>query len=325
MHVFIDTNILLNFFHYTKDELDALNNIFASHEHGSAEVHLTEQVQNEFTRNRENKVKDALKKFKETKFSPQLPSFMKGYEEYEQIRELASALQKKQKDIVAKVEGDIASINLLADRLIRQIFSTSDATAISREIFEKATMRTALGNPPGKNGSLGDSVNWIVLIDSVPDGEDIHVISEDGDFYSTLDDQRAHPFLVDEWSRKKKARLFVYRTISTFMETHFDGVAFSFDKNKEALIEELSSSKSFAHTHELIGKLESYSYFSAKEVIRILDAAAGNDQFGAIVKDWDVSDFLNRVAIPHLASVISEEHRAILKDVSEKQLERPRR
>jgi len=27
MHVFIDTNILLNFFHFAKDELDALNNI----------------------------------------------------------------------------------------------------------------------------------------------------------------------------------------------------------------------------------------------------------------------------------------------------------
>jgi hypothetical protein len=27
MHVFIDTNILLNFFHFSKDELDALNNV----------------------------------------------------------------------------------------------------------------------------------------------------------------------------------------------------------------------------------------------------------------------------------------------------------
>lgn len=42
MHVFIDTNILLNFFHFTKDELDALNDVFASHEHGAAKVHLTQ-------------------------------------------------------------------------------------------------------------------------------------------------------------------------------------------------------------------------------------------------------------------------------------------
>ena len=91
MHVFIDTNILLNFFHFSKDELDALNNVFASHEQGAAKVHLTQQVCDEFRRNRENKIKDALKRFKESKFTVQLPSFMKGYEEYDSIRLLIAA------------------------------------------------------------------------------------------------------------------------------------------------------------------------------------------------------------------------------------------
>ena len=76
MHVFIDTNILLNFFHFTKEEIDALSNVFASHEHGAATVHLTEHVCDEFLRNRENKIKDALKKFKDVKFVAQLPAFM---------------------------------------------------------------------------------------------------------------------------------------------------------------------------------------------------------------------------------------------------------
>ena len=66
MHVFIDTNILLNFFHYTKDELGALSNVFASHEHGSATVYLTDQVHDEFCRNRESKIKDALVQFEST-------------------------------------------------------------------------------------------------------------------------------------------------------------------------------------------------------------------------------------------------------------------
>ena len=87
MHVFIDTNVLLNFFHFTKEEIDALNNVFASHEHGAAKVHLTEQVCDEFHRNRESKIKDALKKFKDARFAAQLPAFMKQYEEYEQIRQ----------------------------------------------------------------------------------------------------------------------------------------------------------------------------------------------------------------------------------------------
>jgi len=61
MHVFIDTNILLKFFHFTEDELDALTDVFASHEHGSAEVHLTEQVRCEFLRNRESKIKGRIR------------------------------------------------------------------------------------------------------------------------------------------------------------------------------------------------------------------------------------------------------------------------
>ncbi|WP_018141749.1 PIN domain-containing protein [Thioalkalivibrio sp. ALJ7] len=322
MHVFIDTNILLNFFHFTKDELDSLNDVFASHEHGSATVHLTEQVCNEFRRNRESKIKDALTKFKETKFSPQFPSFMKGYDEYGEIRKLCNHLRNLQKSILTKVEADISVKDLVADRLIDQIFESSEIVPVTTRVYREGSMRSALGNPPGKNDSIGDAINWALLLGSVPDGQDVHIISEDGDFYATLDDQRAHPFLTEEWERVKGARLFVYRTLSGFMSEHFDGVAFSFDKDKEALIEELFDSGSFAQTHNIVAKLENYRYFSAKEVIRILDAAVANNQFGGIITDYDVSDFLNRVAVPHMDNITSAEHRRTIEIVIEERRER---
>jgi predicted nucleic acid-binding protein len=322
MHVFIDTNILLNFFHFSKDELDALNNVFASHEHGSAVVHLTEQVCDEFKRNREGKIKDALKRFREVKFVAQLPSFMKGYEEFDQIKKLSSDLQKKSKSIIDKVNADIAAKNLLADRLIGDIFSRSEIKKTTKEIYENASMRMAIGNPPGKNSSIGDAINWILLLESVPNEENLHIISEDGDFYSTLYEKNVHPFLEDEWRTKKNSSFFVYRTLSDFMKENFDGVAFSFDKNKEALIDELKYCSCFAVTHDLIGKLEDYSYFSAKEVERILSAAVDNSQFGWIVTDYDVSDFLNRVAVPHLANISNPDSIKVLEQVVEEQKER---
>jgi len=324
MHVFIDTNILLNFFHFSKDELDALNNVFASHEHGSAIVHLTQQVCDEFKRNRENKIKDALKRFKDNKFAVQLPSFMKAYEEYEDIRKMSTEIQKKQKDILEKADQDITRKNLLADRLIDEIFNKSSAIETTPEVYNAASMRIAIGNPPGKYGSIGDAVNWAVLLSSVPDGEDIHVISEDGDFYSSLNERTAHPFLSEEWNAKKNSTLFVYRTLSDFMEEHFDGVAFSFDKNKEMIIDDLKYAGSFAVTHKLIAKLEEYSYFSLREVNRILEAAVENNQFGWIVTDLDVSEFLNRVAVPHITNITSEDHKAILQSVLDEQKERDR-
>lgn len=109
--------------------------------------------------------------------------------------------------------------------------------------------------------------------------------------------------------------MYVYRTLSSFMETHFDGVAFAFDKNKDTLIDELSECHSFAATHQLIAKLEEYAYFSAKEVNRMLAAAVENNQFGGIVEHNDVSDFSNRVAVPRLESITEPEQIAIVERV----------
>lgn len=130
VHVFIDTNILLNFFHYSKDELDALNDVFGSHEQGAATVYLTEQVRNEFVRNREAKIKDAIKKFESTRFAQQFPYFMKDYEEYSDIRARAAELEELRTAILAKVQADVAAHNLVADKLIHQIFETSPIVSV---------------------------------------------------------------------------------------------------------------------------------------------------------------------------------------------------
>ena len=316
MHVFIDTNILLNFFHFSKDDLDALGNVFASHKHGAATVHLTRQVCDEFRRNRENKIKDALKRFTDIKLAAQLPSFMKGYEEYESIRKLSADLQTQVKSIRAKVDEDILGERLLADRLISDIFSRSKIIELTADIYAKATMRAAIGNPPGKSGSIGDSINWTTLLENVPSKQPLHVISEDGDFYSVLNNEDAvHPFLAEEWQRIKGSQLFVYRTLTAFMKDQFDGVAFTFDSEKEALIDQLSTASSFSSTHQYIAKLEAYSYFSLKEIERILAAAVDNDQFYRIRKDPDVSDFLNRVAVPRLSSIGVSEQCSLLQDI----------
>lgn len=315
MHVFIDTNILLNFFHFTKEEIDALSDVFASHEHGAACVHLTEQVCDEFLRNRESKIKDALKKFKDVKFVAQLPAFMKQYEEYEQIRQKSNELQDLAKSILRKVDVDVVENGLTTDTLIKDIFDRSEPIPTTPELYAKAQMRMSLGNPPGKNGSIGDAVNWLALLDAVPEGENLHVISEDGDYYSTLDEYRPHPFLKQEWKEKKNGDLLVYRTLSSFLKEHFDGVAFSYDKNKEALIDSLYESGAFAMTHHLIAKLEQFGYFSLKEVQRILNAAVTNSQFGWIVDDTDIYEFLKRVAVPRMGNLTEQDHIDLLKQM----------
>jgi hypothetical protein len=232
---------------------------------------------------------------------------MKQYEEYEQIRQKSSELQELIKAISQKVDAAVMESGLLTDALIKDIFAKSNPILTTPELFAKAQMRVSLGNPPGKNGSMGDSVNWIALLDAVPDGENLHVISEDGDYFSALDENRPHPFLKSEWGNKKHANVYVYRTLSSFLKEHFDGVAFSYDKDKDALIESLAESGSFAGTHNLIAKLEHFGYFSLKEVQRILAAAVSNSQFGWIATDDDIYTFLKRVAVPRMGALTDPE------------------
>ena len=213
------------------------------------------------------------------------------------------------------MDSDIVEQKLLADILIKDIFEKRAPINTTRELFETAHERMLLGNPPGKNDSLGDAVNWVSLIEAVPDDENIHIISEDGDYYSPLDESRPHPFLKREWSKKKGGELFTYRNLSTFLSKHFDGVAFWYDKDKNELIEHLATVGSFAGTHGLIAKLEQFGYFPLKEVEQILSAAVSNNQFGWIVTDDDVYSFLNRIAVPRLSALTDQEHIELLQDM----------
>ncbi|MBI5891693.1 MAG: DUF4935 domain-containing protein [Nitrosomonadales bacterium] len=268
MHVFIDTNILLNFFHFTKEDTETLRRVFASHKHGAATVHLTEQVYDEFSRNRENKIKDSLKRFKELKFAAQLPAFMEQYEEYEQILQKSTELQELTKDILKKVDADVVENRLLPDFLIKDFFAKNETIPTTAELYGMAQMRVSLGNPPGKNGSIGDAINWVALLNAVPNGENIHVISEDGDFYSTLDENRPHPFLKDEWRRKKQAEMFVYKNLSSFTKQHFDGVVFSYDYELTEREREILELLSRGESNRSIALSLNISYDTVKQYVR---------------------------------------------------------
>lgn len=317
MHVFIDTNILLNFYHFTKDDLSVLNNVFASYEQGAVEVYLTDQVCNEFKRNRERKVKDALDRFNSLKANVQLPAFMKDYEEYHEIQNLSRSLQKELKSINKKAKKDIKDQNLEADKLINRIFKNSKILDTSSDIYQQALQRINIGNPPGKKGSIGDAINWLILIESVPQEEELHLISEDDDFYSLLDETIINPFLEQEWQKTKQSSVRAYRTLSEFMQEHFNGATLSFDQNKKKLIESLVDSGSFAQTHLLVEKLNSYGYFSLEEAKLILYATENNNQVERIVTDDDVSDFLMKAVVPHRDNLEKQTHQAIIERILE--------
>ena len=279
-------------------------------------MHLTDQVRDEFKRNREAKITDAIKRFKEFSSAVQLPSFMKGYEEYEKLEAASKKFQKLHADLLKKAAKDIKTNNLVADHLIGDIFKKAHLLKTTPMLYAKAERRMAVGNPPGKNGSIGDAINWLLLVEHIPKGQDLYIVSDDSDFYSDIDKQDINPFLADEWADKKKSKTVCYKTLGGFLKDHFAGVTLSFDPQKKVLIDALENSGSFAATHAIVAQMEEYKYFSLQEAKALLDAAHINSQFGWIVGDPDVKDLILRATTPHKKFLKESHYKEIIKNAS---------
>jgi len=167
------------------------------------------------------------------------------------------------------------------------------------EIYEAARRRVDIGNPPGKPGSIGDAINWLLLLEHVPDKEPLFIVTEDSDFYSKFDEKAISPFLKHEWNELKHSIVKGYRTLNELFEEHYDGVHVSYDEEKKDLVDALESCGSFAATHAVVAKLEKYKYYSLQEAKSILDAAEANDQFRMIRGDPDVKAFLKTALLAH--------------------------
>jgi len=315
MHIFIDTNILLSFFHFTSEDLNSLNNVFVSHKKGAASLHLTEQVRDEFHRNRETKITDALTRFKDAASALQVPTFMRTLPEFEKLEKASKSLQKSHAELLGTANKSILERTLAADLLIEGMFKKSKLLKASATIYTNARMRVDIGNPPGKNGSLGDAINWLLLLDSVPNEEDLYIVSDDKDYYSIIDKEKINPFLDDEWRRTKKSSVVCYRSLSAFLKDHFAGMTLSFDPEKKELIDALSNCGSFAATHAVVAKLDEFPSFSLLEVKAILDAANVNSQFGWIVTDGDVKSFIQKAIAPHKKHLKEAHYQEIINSV----------
>jgi hypothetical protein len=125
---------------------------------------LTEQVRAEFERNRGNKIADAMKKLDGARFNLQFPAFAKDYPEYVELRDLSKKAETQHAELVAKITSDANARKLKADELVIDLFAKSTMITTTQDLYLKAVQRVRLGNPPGKDNSLGDTLNWCCLL-----------------------------------------------------------------------------------------------------------------------------------------------------------------
>ena len=294
MNLFVDSNIYLNFYHFSNDDLEELKKLSELIQREEVTLYVTQQVIDEVNRNRDVKVADAYKKFKTSKLEFSLPQICKQYSEYRAIKKTLVELRKVKSELDEKLDSDISGKTLRADQVIKELFGLAK-TIDSREFIDEARQRYHLGNPPGKNNSYGDAVNWESLLSRIRDKEDLFFISDDKDFKSPLGSNVFNSFLLQEWTDKKESRLFYYAQLSEFFMEHHTDIKLRVEEEKNQLINELSQSGSFAYTHGVISKLARFDGFSDTQTKQLVDVLMENPQVHWISGDYDVNSFYRSI------------------------------
>lgn len=228
LHVFIDTNVFLNFYSFPEDKSSVLEALIKVLGPSKINLHLPKQVEDEFWRNRESKIHAAVLEFRNANLPTAVPNHMRGAETAAHYKDAIDAAESARKKLVAHVLGLAVLGKLEIDTQVTEVFARAVKYPDSDQVLARAVARMHKGNPPGKVGNIGDRYNWEMLLEQAPN-EDLYIITKDGDFSSVLGtlDKNPRPmaFLAKEWAEKAPGRnLYVHTSIQALL-SHYEKLA----------------------------------------------------------------------------------------------------
>jgi hypothetical protein len=307
IHLFIDTSTFLTFYAYTSDDLDELKKVAGLINVDKLKLYIPEQVADEFYRNREAKLAESLTAFSGGGITKTIPRFMADYPEAKEFSDALKAFQQARDKLAQKARQDALAKLLPADDVFAKIIGAAGLISATDEILQQANRRRLRGNPPGKKDSLGDQINWEILLDQVPADKELHVVTKDGDYGSALDPNMPQQFLATEWKQKKNADLHLHRQLKPFLNAHFADIKLAVDIEKQLAIDALIYSGSFSSTHSAIGALKHHiDDLKWPEVEQIFEAGISNNQIGWIGTDKDVNDFYRGLMVKFYGETSAE-------------------
>lgn len=292
MKIFIDTNVYLKFYHYSNDELEELRKLIVLIEQEEILLYVPNQVLNEFTRNREVKIADALKTFKGDKLNNSFPIFLKEYPEHELMKKAIIEYQKNKRIVLENIKIAIENNSLKADEIINELFKKAEIIEANDNLITSAKVRFDLGNPPGKNNSYGDALNWETLLQEDSIDEDLIFISDDKDYFSEIDNSKFNKYLEKEWENRKHSKIIFYKSISEFFKNKYPNIKLASDLQKDVYIERLQNSNTFRDSRYNLTKLSKFEDFTSDQINSIFIQTFSNTQLYWISEDEDINEIL---------------------------------
>jgi hypothetical protein len=212
--IFIDTNILLDFYRIKSSEigLPLLDHIDANHN----QIITTDQVEMEYKKNRQGAILESLGRFKSPSWATLTPpAFLSDSKATKGIQRSTKEISGQEKRLTKMTERLLRSPaqNDPVYKSLQRLFKSKGQYNLSRdkkiryEIRDLAHKRFLLGYPPrkDKDTSMGDAINWEWIIRCASDsGKHIVIVSRDSDYGRTY---REESFLNDWLSQEFKERV----------------------------------------------------------------------------------------------------------------------
>jgi len=287
----IDANVYLSFLQRNTDELELLSIFEKLLQTNKVSLLVPQQVVDEFDIKRDDVLKGVLDRLKGGLPKIEIAACFSEYAETKKLLGLKGQYEGAHRKLIERFESEIQDRTLKAEVLVRKLFELGRRLPHGRDECERAANRRALGRPPE---GTGDSLIWESVLADENGGRDMHFVSDDTDFCSSLDRDLPDSFLKKEWSAKG-SQLILHRRLSAFLAATFPEMKRAGDVERTFLIEDLLQSGSFIETHRAIEKLNALGAFSALEANRILAGSLANGQVSRILDDADVESFLRRL------------------------------
>jgi hypothetical protein len=296
INLYLDANIFLSFYALSNADIKQLKLLKEVVENRFIQLFVSDQLNNEIERNRDNKIQESFKALMESTFKIQAPAFVKSLDEYTELQSILKNANEKHSELVLKVSELFKNHELEADKIILELIKVAEVVKTDDKQFDAAYVRFLKGNPPGKKKTtIGDELNWEFLLSTVPNKEDLHLVSADRDYASPNVPEQANAFLTKEWKSVKSAELHFYKDLNEFFKLHVPKIKLANQEKLNILISKLSGSGSFASTHAIIAEFPEDPEFNDAQIVELINIKNNNSQVGWIIEDPDVSAFYAQI------------------------------
>jgi hypothetical protein len=206
--LFIDTNILLDFYRIGGESADRQLKLLEKHK---ASLILTDQVWMEFLKNRQKVITATLDKLKKPD-RMSFPPIIEGYQPVKAAKRELDKAVRSHGQIRKKIEAILRdpAKNDPVYKALKRLFDGQGNFVIARDNADRfrirslARKRAVLGYPPRKDSdvAVGDAVNWEWVIHCANASQDLHnvmIVSRDNDYGVTIDGEG----FLNDWLKKE--------------------------------------------------------------------------------------------------------------------------